>query len=258
MSKNSIVINPSKHFFGWKRQNPDARDLVFKPTIKRSAVPVSVDLRPECPPVYDQGQLGSCTANGCAGVVEFALMKAKLPVFMPSRLFIYYGERKIEGTIKTDSGANIRDGIKVINKLGVPPETDWPYDISKFAAKPSAVAFKAAKLTKTTKYQAVQQTENAIQAALASGFPVVFGFTVYESFESPEVAKTGIVPMPQPNEKVLGGHCVVAVGYDGKGNFIVRNSWGPSWALAGYCLMPVAYLTNPNLASDMWVVSQES
>jgi C1A family cysteine protease len=159
----------------------------------------------------------------------------------------------MEGTVGTDAGAQIRDGIKSVAQLGVPPETDWPYDIEKFAQKPPQPAYTDALHDRAVSYSRLVQTLSQMKGCLASGFPFVFGFTVYESFESQEVAASGVVPMPKPAEQVLGGHAVMAVGYDDpSGVFIVRNSWGPAWGQAGYFTMPYAYLTNPDLASDFW------
>ena len=184
----------------------------------------------KCPPVYDQGQLGSCTANSIGGAIEFEQMKQGMNAFVPSRLFIYYNERVLENTVNSDSGAQIRDGMKVVAKQGAPPETDWPYDIAKFAEKPPAIAFSDAAKNKVTSYQRVNRALSQFKGCLASGYPFVFGFTVYDSFESTMVAQTGHAPMPQSNEQVAGGHAVLAVGYDDQNQwFIVRNSWGDSW-----------------------------
>jgi C1A family cysteine protease len=222
------------------------------------ALPTSVDLRTECPPVVDQGQLGSCTANAIAGALQFNQMKEKLAdVFPPSRLFIYYNERVIEHTVSEDSGAMIRDGIKSVAKDGAPHETLWPYDISKFTIKPSAAAYKDALKHRAILYQRLTQTLDQLKGCLASGYPFVFGFSVYESFESQAVAKSGKVPMPKPKEKQIGGHAVLAVGYDDASKrFIVRNSWGTGWGLAGYFTIPYAYLTDSNLADDFWTIKQ--
>src|ERR1700733_3057049 len=136
-------IHVIKHY-GWAPHPPDVRDHMYAaPMETTKALPAKVDLRPHCPPVYDQGQLGSCTGNAIAGAVQFEREKQKLtPNFIPSRLFIYYNERVIENTVSTDSGAQIRDGIKVVVKQGAPPEIpDWPYDITKFADKPPALAY---------------------------------------------------------------------------------------------------------------------
>jgi C1A family cysteine protease len=246
--------------YGWKPDLPDQRDQLYAaPAAHAGALPAKVDLRAQCPAtVYDQGQLGSCTANAIAGAVEFDVLKQKLADFMPSRLFIYYNERSIEGTVGTDSGAQIRDGVKSVNKLGVCTEKTWPYsdaDPGPFQEQPSPAAFSEALKHTITSYKRVPQTLDAMKSCLASGYPFVFGFTVYQSFESATVAKTGIVPMPAPSEKVLGGHAVLAVGYDDAAStFFVRNSWGPSWGMAGYCTMPYAYLTTGNLADDFWTL----
>jgi C1A family cysteine protease len=243
--------------YGWNPDLPDHRDHLYAaPPLFLSTLPTSVDLRPQCPAVYDQGQLGSCTANAIAGALEFEQMKQNLPnIFVPSRLFIYYNERAIEGTVGEDSGAQIRDGIKSVGLQGDCPETEWPYVITKFKTKPPAKCYKDAVQYKALTYQAVAQDPNQMKGCLASGYPFVFGFTVYQSFESPQVAQTGLVPMPASGEKSIGGHAVMAVGYDdSKQCFIVRNSWGPGWGLAGYFLMPYAYIIQANLANDFWTI----
>jgi C1A family cysteine protease len=243
--------------YGWVRDLPDARDFLYAVPMNVFAkgLPVSVDLRGKCPPVYNQGQLGCCTGNGIAGAVEFDQRKQGSKVFTPSRLFIYYNERAIEGTISQDSGAQVRDGIKSVATLGVPPEADWPYDIAKFADKPPASAYVAAKKDLVSSYARVSQTLSQMQGCLADGYPFVFGFTVYESFESAAVASSGVVPMPKSGEHVVGGHCVVAVGYeDSKRVFIIRNSWGTSWGMKGYCTIPYEYLISSHLASDFWTI----
>ena len=245
------------HTFGWVPDLPDQRDFLYAaPVANMAALPTSMDLRSQCPrTVYDQGQLGSCTANAIAGALQFEQIKQSLHTFIPSRLFIYYNERVMEGTVGTDSGAQIRDGIKSVGSIGAPPETDWPYAINEFAVKPPTKAYKDAPLGKALQYQRVPQVLTQMKGCLASGYPFVYGFTVYESFESPQVAQTGVVPMPAAGEKVLGGHAVLAVGYDDSSQrFIVRNSWGPGWGMGGYFTVPYAYLTDNNLSDDFWTV----
>jgi len=245
--------------YGWVPDLPDHRDHIFSaPTPVLAVLPPSVDLRPGCPKtVYDQGQLGSCTANAIAGAFEFDLTKQALPDFMPSRLFIYYNERRTEGTVDSDAGAMIRDGIKSVAKQGVCTEDSWPYDTARFTVQPTRDCYTAALSNKALAYQRVPQTLNQLRGCLAHGYPFVFGFSVYESFESAEVAKTGVVSLPVAGEGLVGGHAVLAVGYDdGSGRFLVRNSWGSGWGQDGYFTIPYAYLTDRGLASDFWTIAQ--
>jgi C1A family cysteine protease len=244
--------------YGWRRALPDHRNHMFAAAPEvMSALPSSVDLRPLCPPVYDQKTLGCCTGCGISAVVEFDRMKQGLPDWAPSRLFIYYCERSLEGTIQSDSGAAISDGIRAINQFGVCRENPtWPYDISQFTVTPPPAAYAEALQHESVSYRNVVQNLSQIKSALASGFPVVFGFTVFSSLESDAVAQTGQVPMPAANEECLGGHCTVICGYlDATQQFIVRNSWSDQWGDKGYFYLPYSYVTDPNLASDFWVVT---
>lgn len=247
--------------YGWVPDVPDRRDQVF---LVEAPVPCppSVDLRPQCPPIYDQGQLGSCTANAIAGAIHFDRLKQGLtPDFIPSRLFIYYNERAMEGTITSDAGAQIRDGIKSVDRFGDCPESrvddfpGWNYTIKDFTAKPPKVCYRLGLKYKAVSYARVGQNRDAIRQCLAQGYPVIFGFSVYASFESAEVARTGVAPMPGPTETLLGGHAVLAVGYDdATARLLVRNSWGDQWGDKGYFTLPYDYLEDPNLASDLWTI----
>lgn len=241
--------------YGWIPDLPDSRDRMYRAP-RKIALPKAVDLRANCPPVYDQGDLGSCTANAIAGAIAFDQRKEKLAqLFTPSRLFIYYNERALEGTVSTDSGAMIRDGIKTVASQGVCAEPMWPYIEQKFADRPPAPCYKAGKLHPAVSYSRLVQDPVQLKACLASGYPFVFGFTVYESFEDEAVAHTGIASMPEEGETVLGGHAVMAAGYDdAHGRFLVRNSWGSGWGMGGYFTIPYAYLTDGNLAADFWTI----
>jgi len=254
--------------YGWKPDLPDARDLMFTaPKPVTDNLPPSTDLRQGCPAVYDQGQIGSCTANAIAAAFEFELLKQRLTDFMPSRLFIYYNERKIEGSVASDSGAQIRDGVMSVHKQGVCPESEWPYDPtaagpdgtwppnSPAREQPPAKLFTEALKNRAISYHRIVQDSDIMKSCLAQGYPFVAGFTVYESFESPEVAKTGVVPMPKPKEKTVGGHAVLVVGYDdSKSAWLVRNSWGTSWGIEGYFWMPYQYFTDRKLSNDFWTL----
>ena len=249
-------MNKMKRKLGWKRDLPDQRDHIYSARHYGSQLlPLSIDLRPGCPPVYDQLALGSCTANALAGELEFDAIKQKeLPV-TPSRLFIYYNERAREGTVAYDAGASLRNGIKSINQQGACTEILWPYDSAQLAVQPPATCYEDAALHKALTYQRLAQSLAQMKTCMAEGYPILFGFSVYTSFESNQVAQTGIVPMPAHNEVLQGGHAVLCVGYrEDEQMFIVRNSWGSSWGQQGYCYMPYAYLLSSSLASDFWTV----
>lgn len=241
--------------YGWHRQLPDFRDRPMSLSLGTTPLPSSVDLRSKDSPIYDQGDCGSCTGNAVAGNIQFARRKESLSDLQPSRLFIYWNARALEGTTAYDAGADIRDAIKGVVRLGAPPESDWLYlPAAQLTLKPSPKAYADALHDRVIRYSVVHQSQVGIKTCLALGFPFVFGFTVYDSFESDEVAATGIMPMPLPTENVLGGHAVMAIGYDdAKQMVIVRNSWGMNWGQAGYFMMPYAYILNPNLAADFWM-----
>lgn len=248
-----------KRVYGWVKDAPDPRDFQFRVS-EPVALPPSVDLRPKMPAVYDQGQLGSCTANAIGGALEFEEIAQNEQPVMPSRLFIYYNERAAEGTVNEDAGAAIRDGIKVVHQFGAADESLWPYRIASFTEQPPAEIYAQAKKHAALAYHAVAQDKLDLMTALALGKPVVFGFTVYSNFESPAMAQSPW--LAEPEGQVLGGHAVLCVGYDtthepGKTWFLVRNSWGEGWGEGGYFWMSEDYITNPNLASDFWVIDTE-
>jgi len=249
----------SKQRYGWVVDSPDPRDHLYAVS-PAMALPPSADLRAGCPAVYDQGPLGSCTANAIAGLLEFDQMRQGEPANPLSRLMLYYEERKREGTVNEDSGAMIRDGVKCAAKTGVCPESEWPYVIGNFAIKPPAQCYQDALQFRALQYQRIRPHDlNAMKACLALSFSFVFGFLVYESFESEAVATSGIMPMPAPDEQLLGGHAVMAVGYDdAQQALLVRNSWGSGWGLQGYFWMPYAYLLKPKLSDDFWTIRSVS
>lgn len=240
--------------YGWKKDLPDNRDFVYKPKnfLSNIVVPCKVDLRKQCSAIDDQGQLGSCTANALAGHLEFLEIKEKTTYQDASRLFIYYNERVIEEDVNEDAGAALRDGIKSLSNEGWCDEKLWPYDISKFTVKPPVDAYLKATEKKISSYHRLDTLQDML-ACLAEGYPFVFGITVFESFESSDVANNGVVPMPDPAEKSLGGHAVMAVGYNKKTKrFTVRNSWGKDWGQSGYFTIPFEYVTK--LGDDYWTI----
>lgn len=248
---------PSKreYQFGWLPDLPDHRDLLYASVRKISRkLPVSVDLRKQCPEVYDQGSLGSCTANALGAAFQFGQIKQAIANFIPSRLFIYYNERVQIQTELSDSGAFIRDGIKSLNKDGVCPESDWPYKIEKFTQKPPIQLYQKALKNQVLQYMRLENWKmNQLQTCLAEGYPFVFGFSVYESFWA--MGKNAVIPMPKLGERRIGGHAVMAVGYDqAKKRCLIRNSWGSTWGKQGYAWMPFDYISNTHFADDFWTI----
>lgn len=239
--------------YGWRPDIPDFRDLPFSMKEVVSLPPI-VDLRPWCSTVENQGDLGSCTANALVGALECMEIQKWKKYIDLSRLFVYYNERAIIGEVNNDSGAYIRDGIKTLVRDGVCLEKLWPYDINRFTKKPNDSAWYEASFHKVKRYERLSTLDQYL-TCLANSHPFVFGFTVYESFESSTVTQTGVVQMPGPDEARLGGHAVCAVGYNlGTRRFLVRNSWGSEWGDGGYFTMPFAYLTNPSLSDDFWAI----
>ena len=262
--------------YGWKPDLPDFRDLYYKDVHYKAVVapvdpqngqhqdhilpigfdatglPLGVSLRPKLPPVFNQGQLGSCTANA-AGLM-WAFVHGGGPY---SRLQIYYNERLRAGTLDRDSGAYLRDAIQVLVNDGAGLEQDWPYVESNFKMPPPPVELAEAAANKATAYSRLE-TRADFRNCLAQGFPFIVGISIFNSFENDAVAHTGIVPMPDRSEQMVGGHAVCVVGYDSTFNggdyYEVRNSWGEDWGDQGCFWLPAAYLENPNLACDAWTV----
>ena len=249
----SLISIPKYH---WVRDKVDKRDYLYAPTIAK--ISTYVDLRPYCSSIEDQGRLGSCTGNAIAGAIEL-LMKRNNNFTDISRLFIYYYERLLENTVNYDSGAYIRDGIKACYTYGAATENLWPYDISKFRNRPNIDAVNDAKKRKVKLYERVSDFNGVINA-IDNGYPVTIGFDVYSSFDSPTVARTGIMPYPNlKKEKLLGGHAVLIVGYNKNNDtFIVRNSWGKYWGDNGYFYMPFQVIKNNTMSGDFWVIKSIS
>lgn len=257
-ASNPNIALPSLPKYHWIPSPKDNRDIPYKLINASSPLPQTVDLRQYCSPIDDQGNLGSCTGNACAGAIDLMDKKLYNRNTRVSRLFIYYYERYLEGTIYYDSGAYVRDAIRATSMFGAPLETLWPYNINKFAVKPSAVASLDAAKRKVTRYMSVANHAACLNA-LANGYPVLIGFTVYASFESGtwwQPTGSGIMPYPNTTtESVLGGHCVLLVGYDTNHNYyIVRNSWGTGWGQQGYFYMPFRVIQDTSMSSDFWAI----
>lgn len=246
---------PKVHAYGWVPDLPDPRDFKYSvPT--PIPLPPAIDLRPLVPAIYDQGNLGSCTANAIAMAIMCEQAKQSLIRTFPSRLFIYYNERAMEGTVAVDSGAMLRDGMKSVNIQGACNETEWGYDISRFAVQPPPNCYADARKARVLVYYRVTPALRLMKQCLAQGFPWVFGISVFDSFESPQAAATGGIPMPDTStEQLLGGHALLCVGYDdATQRFRFVNSWGGGWGQNGFGTIPYQYLADRDLADDFWTV----
>ena len=248
------------HTLNNKRDKPDSRDFLLEKHFKLKSfrLPKWIDLRINsgCPEILHQGKLGSCTACGFSNALRFILRKNGEKEFQPSRLFIYYFTRVIEDTVDEDVGVEIRNALKAIKRNGVCSEIELPYDIENFTNKPSEYAIQSSKNHYEINYYSVRNKTRSIKTALCNGFPVIFGFELYSSFESDEVKSNGIVPMPDlEKEEFLGGHCMVIYGYrDSSKTFICMNSWGKSWGEKGFCYLPYEYVSK--YGYDFWTINK--
>lgn len=257
-----------KKIFKLMPDTVDSRDYEYEPDICLHRLPSSIDLREKkdfFPPIFNQGQLNSCTANAISSTLFFDLKKQnwKTP-FIPSRLFIYYVERDIEGRIPPPDkafddmvGATVfmRDCIKSVSKFGFCHEKDWPYDNFKMNIKPPQSAYDEAKSHRAFQYHRLPNDLKYLKGCLAEGFPFVFGINVYQSFVAPSTKQTGVVPIPKSDETIVGGHAIAAVGYDDeKKHIIFRNSFGEGWGKQGYGFMPYDFFAKD--AFDFWVVKK--
>lgn len=245
---------------GWKPDIMDFRDHFYAPGIIRRILPAvtlpsSVNLSALCPPVYDQGELGSCTAQSVCALCDYLRTKSGWAWQHPSKLFLYFNTRIAEGTVSIDSGASLRNTIKTVADIGVCDEANWPYHIPYFAEPPSKEAYRDAELHQAIQYKRVSQNLTDLKAILAEGYPFVFGFSVYRKLYNLKPEKDYTLEFPDAGDELLGGHAVMAVGYDDTTEtFLIRNSWGIKFGNQGYFKMPFKYLTSPMFSQDFWTI----
>lgn len=228
---------------------------------KASQLPKKVDLRAYMTSVEDQGQVGSCTANAVAGAYEYLVKKNQNldHDYDVSRLFIYYGARALAGTEDSDSGSSICNAVELLKETGACSENTWPYseNMKIVNKEPSEEAFDEASEHKITEAEQIETSLEAWKSALAEGYPIIFGISLFESFDKQR--KKGYVPNPSRNDSVRGSHgshAMLCVGYsDVDRVFIVRNSWGSSWGDKGYCYMSYDYILNSDYNDgDTWII----
>jgi C1A family cysteine protease len=267
---------------GWLPDYPDFRDYTEEEkSVKtmlnkvgvvkalKAALPTSVDLRAWCSPIENQGSIGSCTAHAGVGIFEYFERRAFGKHIDASRLFLYKTTRNMLHWTG-DTGAFLRTTMGAMVLFGVPPEEYWPYVTTDYEKEPPAFCYAFAQSYQAVSYYRLDPPGttksallNSIKTNLAGGLPSMFGFTVYASYT--QANSTGKIPYPTTGEKIVGGHAVVAIGYDDnmkiknsnpgapeyKGAILIRNSWGTSWGSGGYGWLPYEYVLK-GLAVDWW------
>jgi len=249
LNKNLLLIEMK---FLCRRDFPDKRDYIYE--LQQLTTPSFFTL-PNLPEILNQGGLASCVANQISNALKYCLIKDKLNTVQPSRLFIYYYGRVLHNfPADQDTGLSIRVGIQAVAKFGACKEPTWPYDIPQFKVKPNDVALKEAILTiPKFQYVSIQNSIDHLKSALMNGYPIVFGLSIFESFCYENTWKTGNVPIPKPNEKSLGGHCVALYGWsDEIQSFVVMNSWGTMYGIKGWCYLP--YRVVLDYGWDFWQI----
>jgi C1A family cysteine protease len=246
-----------KHVYNRKKDPIDTRDYKAKSyhLVPSISLPPAVDLRNNFNiEIYDQTDIGSCTANAGGFAFEYDLNLQKQTDFMPARLFIYWNERTLDGDTNQDAGSTLRQCMQAIHQFGVCPEQMWDYSDDNLYKSPTQDCFTNASAHTATNYFSIENNISALQGCLAAGYPWVCGIDVYESFESDTVAQTGVIPMPNAEkEQLLGGHAVACVGYDSsKKHWIFRNSWNTTWGDKGYFYLSFDYTYQ--YGSDFWTL----
>ncbi len=256
-----LALRPSAGTASYEWLKENGTDLKLS-AFTAEDLPSAFDNRDNCSPVWDQARLGSCTGFASKSATELVwniARKDQKDKFFASALFQYWNERSLENTTDQDSGATIADAIRSLKQFGIAPDADWDYSdyAQRYLLKPSDKAYADAKAhmdLDNIAHAEIPQTPEAIKGALISNHAVIIGISVYESFMSPQTAKTGLVAMPDvAKEKLLGGHALLVVGYDDANKwYIVKNSWNTTWGDQGYCYIPYAYMHNPTLTSEIW------
>jgi C1A family cysteine protease len=250
-----------KRHLGTGRDRASPLDWSYRPSRATTRqLPATVDLRRHCPPVYDQLHLNSCSANALAAALRYdELKEGHTGVPEPSRLFIYFNERVLSNVIDRDAPVSLRDGYRTIAKIGACPERMWPYEPRRFRRRPNPECYTAATRHKAIQYFRIDRVLTHLRACLADRFPFVLAMAVHKSMMHRPTRDTGIVSIPTRHDPCVGGHALLAVGYDHpKRRLIVRNSWGRGWGDHGYGYLPYAFVMSAALTWDFWTMRRVS
>lgn len=248
----TIMAANGKEFalgFDDARYKQVAKKVKVRKLPKQNLLPTRVDLTEFCSPVANQSKLGACTAFAVGkGFREFQINKRNERKVALSAMYLYYEARALWGNTNEPTGSTITDNMSVLEDKGMATDATMPYEITKYMIAPTAAAHAEAKEFRYDGGVRIGSFDD-VQAALAKGEGVLFAYDVMESFR--RIGPDGMMPVPQPGEKRLGGHAVFAVGYDNQKQVVkVRNSWGGDWGDKGHFYMP--YSVFKQTARDVW------
>jgi len=244
------------------RSQPDERDYrlefdretpegqVVLPSRLTMTLPIQVG------EVFDQGSIGSCTANAAGSMYSCILQKISGSTITPSRLYVYWNSRSFTNTTSQDVGCTLRDTMRALARFGVCRESIWSYRPENLFRRPAFNCFTEGSTRQALSYASIPTDLFQMKSVLNAGYPFVFGLLLFSSFMDSSVITTGNVKNPDlKKEQFLGGHAMCAIGYDDeKQAFLVRNSWGRGWGMNGDAYIPYEYMTNPELCFDMWTL----
>ncbi len=246
---------------GYKFAKPNPKAKAYSSKLKSDKLPPAVDLRPFMTKVEDQGQTNSCTANAVVGAYEYLFKRFKKQNYDISRMFVYYNARVKGGGDIADEGSVIQYAMECLKKAGACSEATWKFKKEIVNKKPHKESYSEGKKFLVDEIMSVPVKLKAWKKTLADGYPIVFGTTLYKSFDK-AAENGGVVPMPSPKEagrKSHGGHAMLCVGYSDEDKmFIIRNSWGESWGEEGYCYIPYNYLMNEKWTGDCWIIKKNA
>ncbi len=252
-------IDKIKERCGWMPDHPDHRDKVYAMSGPVIALPAHATLAAGLPPVYNQLQTSSCTGNSSCGLFDYTYKEEHKKFMFPSRLFPYYNARVVEGSVRSDSGAMIRDVIKSFVTKGVCVETSWPFRENKVTAKPTAKCYSDALKMEAKEYQRLDNKNiTMLKTSIVHGDPFVFGLSLFDNMSLID-GTNNLLSVPDKSAEFLGGHALLCYGYDDFVKaFLVRNSWGAEWGKDGNFMVSYDYMTNPELADDFWTIKKVS
>lgn len=214
------------------------------------------------PPVYSQGNIGSCVAQVISAAYTYAIINKQLSdpqdpsIVFTSRLALYYNMRLRRVTVNEDSGATIEDGMLSLRE-GACDERLWRYDISRFREAPPLICVNDSGNHRAVEFERVEQSLSAIKCMLYRNYPVSFGIILYENHQRLSSVNEYILEKPSKDDSELGGHAVVIVGYDdNKKIFKVRTSWGQQYGKLGHFYISYDYVLDNKYSFDFWAVTK--